>query len=213
MAPLSHYLPSLPRAIFEWVLVPSVPKRPQCAASCPCAEKLGPGGCKCLLLKKNRFFYLFSDFVAQIWKKVHYRGWFDRIGWNTWTLMTEKAGNGERLFALMFFFPFFWIWLDLRIKGASMKKKNLYFFVLFWLWHLIVVDAAVKLVIERAEMNTLQLSKPYTPTGSPSSKYKHRRTSTLLHNIRNIRICMGKKTIVSVTYDNQRISIKTAYLT
>ena len=94
----------------------------------------------------------------------------------------------------MFFFPFFWIWLDLRIKGASMKKKNLYFFVLFWLWHLIVVDAAVKLVIERAEMNTLQLSKPYTPTGSPSSKYKHRRTSTLLHNIRNIRICMEKKT-------------------
>ena len=49
--------------------------------------------------------------------------------------------------------------------------------------------------------------------GSPSSKYKHRPTSTLLHNIRNIRICMEKKTIVSVTYDNQRISIKTAYLT
>ena len=62
--------------------------------------------------------------------------------------------------------------------------------------------------------------------GSPSSKYKHRRTSTWLHNIRNIRICMEqkkkkKKTIVSVTYENQRISIKkinkikkkTAYLT
>ena len=29
-------------------------------------------------------------------------------------------------------------------------------------------------------------------TGSPGSKYKHRRTSTLLHNIRNIRICMGE---------------------
>ena len=29
--------------------------------------------------------------------------------------------------------------------------------------------------------------------GSPSSKYKHRPTSTLLHNIRNIRICMEKK--------------------
>ena len=29
--------------------------------------------------------------------------------------------------------------------------------------------------------------------GGPSSKYKHRRTSTLLHNIRNIRICMKKK--------------------
>jgi len=27
-------------------------------------------------------------------------------------------------------------------------------------------------------------------------------------NIRNIRICMGKKPIVSVTYENERISIK-----
>ena len=50
--------------------------------------------------------------------------------------------------------------------------------------------------------------------GSPSSKYKHRRTSTWLHNTRNIRICMEqkkkkkKKPIVSVTYENQRISIK-----
>ena len=46
-------------------------------------------------------------------------------------------------------------------------------------------------------------------TGAPSSKYKHRRASTLLHNIRNVRICMEKKTpIVSVTYENQRISTK-----
>ena len=30
-------------------------------------------------------------------------------------------------------------------------------------------------------------------TGGPRSKYKHRRTSTMLHNIRNIRICMEKK--------------------
>ena len=29
-------------------------------------------------------------------------------------------------------------------------------------------------------------------TGIPSSKSKHRRTSALLHNSRNIRICMGK---------------------
>ena len=29
-------------------------------------------------------------------------------------------------------------------------------------------------------------------TGSPRSKYEHRRTSALLRNIRNIRICMGK---------------------
>ena len=37
-----------------------------------------------------------------------------------------------------------------------------------------------------------------------------RRTSALLRNIQNIRICMGKKPIVSlsVTYENERISIK-----
>ena len=47
-------------------------------------------------------------------------------------------------------------------------------------------------------------------TGSPSSKYEHRRASALLRNIQNIRICMGKKPFVSVTYENERI---TAYLT
>ena len=31
-------------------------------------------------------------------------------------------------------------------------------------------------------------------TGSPRSKYEHRRASALLRNIQNIRICMGKKT-------------------
>ena len=35
-----------------------------------------------------------------------------------------------------------------------------------------------------------------------------RRASALLRNIQNIRICMGKKPIVSVTYENERISIK-----
>ena len=45
-------------------------------------------------------------------------------------------------------------------------------------------------------------------TGSPGSKYEHRRASALLRNIQNIRICMGKKPIVSVTYENERISIK-----
>ena len=29
-------------------------------------------------------------------------------------------------------------------------------------------------------------------TGTPSSKYEHRRASALLRNIQNIRICMGK---------------------
>ena len=45
-------------------------------------------------------------------------------------------------------------------------------------------------------------------TGSPSSKYEHRRASALLRNIQNIRICMGKKPIISVTFENERISIQ-----
>ena len=45
-------------------------------------------------------------------------------------------------------------------------------------------------------------------TGSARSKYEHRRTSALLRYIRNIRICTAKKPIVSVTYENERISIK-----
>ena len=48
----------------------------------------------------------------------------------------------------------------------------------------------------------------YNTTGSPSSKYEHRRTSALLRNIQNVRIYIGKKPIVSVTYENERISIK-----
>ena len=32
-------------------------------------------------------------------------------------------------------------------------------------------------------------------TGSPSSKYEHRRASALLRNIQNITICMGKKNL------------------
>ena len=45
-------------------------------------------------------------------------------------------------------------------------------------------------------------------TGSPSSKYEHRRQRALLRNFRNIRVCKGKKIIVSVTYESERISIK-----
>ena len=41
-------------------------------------------------------------------------------------------------------------------------------------------------------------------TGRPSSKYEHRRASALLRNIQNIKICMGKKPIVSVTYENEK---------
>ena len=44
-------------------------------------------------------------------------------------------------------------------------------------------------------------------TGSPSSKYEHRRASPLLRNIQN-KDLYGKKPIVSVTYEKERISIK-----
>ena len=37
---------------------------------------------------------------------------------------------------------------------------------------------------------------------------EHRRASALLRNIQNIRICMGKKPIVSVIYENERISMQ-----
>ena len=47
-----------------------------------------------------------------------------------------------------------------------------------------------------------------TSTGNASSKYEHRRASALLRHIQNIRICKGKKPIVSVTYEYERISIK-----
>ena len=45
-------------------------------------------------------------------------------------------------------------------------------------------------------------------TGSPSSKYEHRRASALLRKIQNIRICMGKKTYRFCNLQNERISIK-----
>ena len=58
------------------------------------------------------------------------------------------------------------------------------------------------------------ISLLYERTCSPSSKYEHRRASALLRKIQNVRICMRKKPIVSVTYENERILIKkTAYLT
>ena len=45
-------------------------------------------------------------------------------------------------------------------------------------------------------------------TGTPSSKFENRRASPLLRDVQNFRICMGKKPIVSVTYENERISIQ-----
>ena len=52
-----------------------------------------------------------------------------------------------------------------------------------------------ELVVENGSPNvgTEQKKSTGQTTGGPRSKYKHRRTPTLLKNIRNIRICMKKK--------------------
>ena len=62
--------------------------------------------------------------------------------------------------------------------------------------------------------SSMQYSEPVViqTTGSPSSKYEHRRASALLRNIQNIRICLGKKPIVSVKvylYRKKTVYIKT----
>ena len=65
---------------------------------------------------------------------------------------------------------------------------------------------AVLSVILRDEY--LTSAEAVRTTDNPSSKYEHRRASALLRNIQNIRICTEKKPIVSVTYENERISVK-----
>ena len=44
------------------------------------------------------------------------------------------------------------------------------------------------------------------PTGTPSSKYEHRRASALLQHSK-YKDLYGKKPIVSITYENETISI------
>ena len=48
----------------------------------------------------------------------------------------------------------------------------------------------------------------FVPQAAQARAYEHRRASPLLRDIQNFRICMGKKPIVSVTYENERISIQ-----
>ena len=50
----------------------------------------------------------------------------------------------------------------------------------------------------------ISIARPQVPQARNN---EYRRTSALLRNTGNIKICMGKKSIVSVTYGNERISI------
>ena len=56
---------------------------------------------------------------------------------------------------------------------------------------------------------SFQKALKIAPQVAQARKKEHRRASALLSNVRNIRICMGKKPIVSVTYGNEEDFNKT----
>ena len=89
-------------------------------------------------------------------------------------------------------------------KSLTPKKSHAEFPSLKYYQALNDITRKIKTIEKK---NICTTSRPGSQV-SPSSKYGHRRASALLRNIRNIRICMGKKPIVSVTYENERISIK-----
>ena len=100
----------------------------------------------------------------------------------------------------------FQLWRDgyetLRRTAAIIQQQ--YEIIWFYRWWIFFSKLALKWTLLFRESRRV---KNFT-TGSPSSKYENRRASALLRSIQNIMICMGKKPIVSVTYQNERISIK-----
>ena len=93
-------------------------------------------------------------------------------------------------------------------KSLTPKKSHAEFPSLKYYQALNDITRKIKTIEKK---NICTTSRPGSQV-SPSSKYGHRRASALLRNIRNIRICMGKKPIASVTYENERISIKNSVL-
>ena len=101
--------------------------------------------------------------------------------------------------------PFSEVSMDIRLLLFIKKKKKKTWKGLFDLCHRF--EPFFYYLINRS--GTVCFKTTHFPHWShPSSKYKHLRTSAMLRYIRNIRICMGKKHIVSVTYENKRMSIK-----
>ena len=75
------------------------------------------------------------------------------------------------------------------------KNESWKYMSRFWAYDSLVV---LVVLVERlciGNKGHMQGYSRYT-ADSPSSKFKHRRPLTLLHNIRNIRICMKKKTLL-----------------
>ena len=61
-------------------------------------------------------------------------------------------------------------------------------------WNFLLHDGTVFTDLVYSKISFCKLSSEISSTtGSPSSKYEHRRASALLRNIQNIGICMGKK--------------------
>ena len=79
-------------------------------------------------------------------------------------------------------------------KNLTPKKSHAEFPSLKYYQALNDITRKIKTIEKK---NICTTSRPGSQV-SPSSKYGHRRASALLRNIRNIRICMGKKPIASV---------------
>ena len=88
-------------------------------------------------------------------------------------------------------------------RREACGRRQLFFFSYFgrfwtlWLWcEPLFLPLSLPPLLFFGSRSIFRAAKTENPasssTGSPSSKYEHRRASALLRNIRNIRICMGK---------------------
>ena len=97
-----------------------------------------------------------------------------------------------------------------EIKYWGLRKLNIITYYLFFYkiketYLCCLPDLVVCLV---AIACTLPLPMKGVTTGSPSSKYEHRHCCVTSEISRKYKDLYGKKPIVSVTYENKRISIK-----
>ena len=96
--------------------------------------------------------------------------------------------------------------MRLELSNVAVELRELHQLSLLYI---IILKSFVVNFLDKELSRFFSCLKPGGFTiGSPSSKYEHRQTPALLRNIRKIRICLGKKLIVSVTYENERILIK-----
>ena len=96
--------------------------------------------------------------------------------------------------------------MRLELSNVAVELRELHQLSLLYI---IILKSFVVNFLDKELSRFFSCLKPGGFTiGNPSSKYEHRQTPALLRNIRKIRICLGKKLIVSVTYENERILIK-----